>query len=53
MIATTATSARPEIEARGTIGDRLRAFAVTCTGVHARGRQAAHARGRFLAESYS
>src|SRR6478736_10545712 len=30
MIATTATSARPEIEARGTIGDRLRAFAVTC-----------------------
>src|ERR1700761_6120590 len=30
MIATTATSARPEIEARGTIGDRLRARAGTC-----------------------
>ena len=30
MIATTATSARPEIDARGTIGDRLRAFAGTC-----------------------
>ena len=27
MIATTATSARPAIEARGTIGDRLRARA--------------------------
>src|ERR1700674_2917947 len=27
MMATTATSARPEIEARGTIGDRLRARA--------------------------
>src|SRR5262245_42830292 len=27
IIATTATSARPEIEARGTIGDRMRAFA--------------------------
>ena len=25
MMATTATSARPEIDARGTIGDRLRA----------------------------
>src|SRR6478609_5823285 len=30
MIATTATSARPAIEARGTIGDRMRAFAGTC-----------------------
>ncbi len=30
MIATTATSARPEIEARGTTGDRLRAVAGTC-----------------------
>ena len=30
MMATTATSARPEIEARGTIGDRLRARAGTC-----------------------
>src|SRR6201996_7131105 len=30
MIATTATSARPEIEARGTIGDKLRARAGTC-----------------------
>src|SRR5215218_8962713 len=30
MIATTATRARPEIEARGTIGDRLRARAGTC-----------------------
>src|SRR6202020_116567 len=30
MIATTATSARPEIEARGTIGDRLRARAGNC-----------------------
>src|SRR5450759_3426126 len=30
MIATTATSARPEIEARGTIGDRLRARAGSC-----------------------
>src|SRR6185369_14655185 len=30
MMATTATSARPEIEARGTIGDRLRACAATC-----------------------
>src|SRR4030088_2982469 len=30
MIATTATSARPAIEARGTIGDRLRARAGTC-----------------------
>src|SRR3981081_4866317 len=30
MMATTATSARPEIEARGTIGDRLRALAGTC-----------------------
>src|ERR1700742_364549 len=30
MIATTATSARPEIEARGTMGDRLRARAGTC-----------------------
>src|SRR5271163_4412369 len=30
MIATTATSARPAIEARGTIGDRLRALAGTC-----------------------
>src|SRR6185295_17466859 len=30
MIATTATSARPEIEARGTIGDRMRALAGTC-----------------------
>src|SRR6202045_1675805 len=29
MIATTATSARPAIEARGTIGDRLRARAGT------------------------
>src|SRR5207302_5492706 len=30
MMATTATSARPEIEARGTIGDMLRALAATC-----------------------
>src|SRR6202022_1126266 len=30
MMATTATSARPAIEARGTIGDRLRARAGTC-----------------------
>src|SRR3954469_4932929 len=30
MIATTATSARPEIEARGTIGDMLRALAGSC-----------------------
>src|SRR5450756_2212494 len=30
MMATTATSARPEIEARGTTGDRLRALAGTC-----------------------
>ena len=30
MIATTATRARPAIEARGTIGDRLRASAATC-----------------------
>src|SRR3984957_14429231 len=30
MIATPATSARPAIEARGTIGDRLRARAGTC-----------------------
>src|SRR6202012_3953627 len=30
MIATTATSARPEIEARGTIGDEMRARAGTC-----------------------
>src|ERR1700744_6507276 len=30
MIPTTATSARPEIEARGTIGDMLRARAGTC-----------------------
>ena len=30
MMATTATSARPEIEARGTIGDMLRAWAATC-----------------------
>src|SRR5450755_5201745 len=30
MIATTATKARPAIEARGTIGDRLRARAGTC-----------------------
>src|SRR6202044_3768985 len=30
MIATTATSARPAIEARGTIGDKLRARAGTC-----------------------
>src|SRR3954447_5165172 len=30
MMATTATSARPEIEARGTIGDMMRAFAGTC-----------------------
>src|SRR3984957_405461 len=30
MIATTATKARPAIEARGTIGDRLRALAGTC-----------------------
>src|SRR3954451_14217916 len=30
MIATTATSARPEIEARGTIGDRMRALAGNC-----------------------
>src|SRR3982074_1477437 len=30
MIATTATSARPAIGARGTIGDRLRARAGTC-----------------------
>src|SRR5207237_3263426 len=30
MMATTATSARPEIEARGTIGDKLRARAGTC-----------------------
>src|SRR6185312_8873566 len=30
MIATTATSARPAIEARGTIGDMLRARAGTC-----------------------
>src|ERR1700686_55714 len=30
MIATTATKARPAIEARGTIGDRLRARAGSC-----------------------
>ena len=30
MMATTATSARPEIEARGTIGDMMRAFAGSC-----------------------
>src|ERR1700742_3062356 len=30
MMATTATSARPEIEARGTIGDMMRARAGTC-----------------------
>src|ERR1035437_1058244 len=30
MMATTATSARPAIEARGTIGDRLRVRAGTC-----------------------
>src|SRR3954447_6795235 len=30
MIATTAIKARPAIEARGTIGDRLRAFIGTC-----------------------
>ena len=30
MMATTATSARPAIEARGTIGDRFRARAGTC-----------------------
>src|SRR3977135_2022963 len=30
MMATTATSARPAIDARGTIGDRLRARAGTC-----------------------
>src|SRR3981081_1266772 len=30
MMATTATSARPAIEARGTMGDRLRALAGTC-----------------------
>src|ERR1700729_2634507 len=30
IMATTATSARPAIEARGTIGDRLRARAGTC-----------------------
>src|SRR3954447_18084945 len=30
MIATTVTSARPEIEARGTIGDMLRARAGSC-----------------------
>src|SRR5215211_1047311 len=30
MIATTATSARPEIEARGTIGDMMRALAGSC-----------------------
>src|ERR1700709_1045963 len=30
MMATTATSARPAIEARGTIGDRLRARAGIC-----------------------
>ena len=30
MIATTATSARPAIEARGTMGDKLRALAGTC-----------------------
>src|SRR6202158_5021140 len=30
MMATTATSARPAIEARGTIGDRLGARAGTC-----------------------
>src|ERR1700741_2559898 len=30
MMATTATKARPAIEARGTIGDRLRAVAETC-----------------------
>src|ERR1700676_4127548 len=30
MMATTATSARPAIEARGTIGDRLRARAGSC-----------------------
>src|SRR5882757_3310790 len=32
MMATTATSARPAIEARGTIGDKLRAVAVTGEG---------------------
>src|SRR3979490_2251784 len=32
MMATTATSARPAIEARGTIRDRLRAGAGTCRG---------------------
>src|SRR3954470_18547249 len=30
MMATTAISARPAIEARGTIGDKLRAFIGTC-----------------------
>src|SRR5882724_8249244 len=30
MMATTATSARPEIDARGTIGDKLRAVAGSC-----------------------
>src|SRR3954468_20020877 len=30
MMATTAISARPAIEARGTIGDRLRALIATC-----------------------
>src|SRR6266850_7553063 len=30
MMATTAIKARPAIEARGTIGDRLRAFTGTC-----------------------
>ena len=30
MIATTATSARPEIEARGTIGDMIRALDGNC-----------------------
>src|ERR1700684_1550230 len=36
MMATTATSARPAIEARGTIGDRLRARAGTCGRSRAR-----------------
>src|ERR1700687_1137827 len=36
MMATTATSARPAIEARGTIGDRLRARAGSCGGARPR-----------------
>jgi hypothetical protein len=46
MMATTATSARPEIEARGTIGDRLRARAGTLRAFLPEVHQAALARHR-------